>query len=66
MHRKPGSYLVPLDTKLEKTLKNLRKVKSAETETMEDERMGKTVDQETTEERPLRQDTMEDFWRPVI
>ena len=33
---------------------------------MADERMGQTVDQETIEERPLRQDTMEDFWRPVI
>ena len=28
--------------------------------------MGQTVEQETTAERPPMQDTMEDFWRPVI
>ena len=28
--------------------------------------MGQTVEQETTVKRPLMQDTMEDFWRPVI
>ena len=33
---------------------------------MADERMGQTVDQETAVERPPMQDTMEDFWRPVI
>ena len=33
---------------------------------MADERMGQTVDQETTTERPPMQDSMEDFWRPVI
>ena len=40
MHRKPESDLLPLDTELERTLKNLRKVRSAETATMADERMG--------------------------
>ena len=29
MHRKPESELVPLDTELERTLKNLKKVKFA-------------------------------------
>ena len=61
MHRKPKSNLFPLDTKLERTLSNSRKVRSAETTIMADERMGLTVDQETTAERPLMQDTMEDF-----
>ena len=29
MHRKPEEELFPLDTELERTLRNLRKVKSA-------------------------------------
>ena len=66
MHRKQESNLFPLDTELERTLRNLRKVKSAETTIMADERMGQTVEQETTAERPPMKDTMEDFWRPVI
>ena len=66
MHRKPESYLFPLDTELERTLRNLRKVKSAETTIMAYERKGQTVEQETTVERPPMQDTMEDFWRPNI
>ena len=66
MHRKPESDLIPLDIELERTLKNLRKVRSAETETMENEGMGQTVNEGTTTERPPRQDTIEDFWRPVI
>ena len=66
MHRKPESDLFPLDTELERTLRNLRKVKSAETTIMEKERMGQTVEQETATERPPMYDTMEDFWRPVI
>ena len=61
MHRKTESDLFPLDTELERTLKNLRKVRSAETTIMADERMGQTVEQETTAERLPMQDTMEDF-----
>ena len=48
MHRKPESDLFPLDTELERTLRNLRKVRSTETTIMEDERMGQTVEQETS------------------
>ena len=33
---------------------------------MVDERMGQPVNQDTAAERPSMQDTMEDFWRPVI
>ena len=33
---------------------------------MADERINQTVEQETAVERLQRQDTMEDFWRPVI
>ena len=52
MHRKPESDLFPLDTDLERTLRNLRKVRSAETTIMEDEIMGQIVDQEIATERP--------------
>ena len=36
MHRKSESDLFPLDTELERTLRNLRKVRSVETEIMVD------------------------------
>ena len=66
MHKKPNLDLFPLDIELERTLRSLRKVRSAETTIMADERMGQTVEQETIAERPPMQDTMEDFCRPVI
>ena len=66
MHRKPKSYLLPIDSKWERTLRSLRKVSRAEKATMANERIDQTVEQETTTERPPIQDTMEDFWRPVI
>ena len=66
MHRKPESDLSTLDTELERTLRNLRKVKRAGEAIMADERINQTVEQETVTERLQRQDTMEDFWRPVI
>ena len=66
MHRKPESNLFPLDTEFERTLRNLRKVRSAEIEIMAEERMGQTFEQETTVERAPVQDTMEDFRRPII
>ena len=67
MHKKPEAELLPLDTELERTLRNLRKVKRAESTTMADkrERM-QPIPEETEAERPQRQMTMEDFWRPVI
>ena len=40
MHKKLESYMFPLDTELERTLRNLRKVRSAEIAIMADERMG--------------------------
>ena len=45
--------MLPLDTKLERTLRNLRKVKSAESTTMVDhrERM-QTIPEEAEVERP--------------
>ena len=58
--------MLPVDFELERTLRSLRKVSRVEKETMADERIDQTVKQETATERPPMQDTMEDFWRPVI
>ena len=66
MHRKPDSYLFPVDTEFKRTLRSLRKVSREEKATMEDERIDLTVEQETTAGRLPIQDTMEDFWRPII
>ena len=61
MHRKPEAELLPLDTELEMTLRNLKKVRSVESTVMAEQ-------QETCQniltlaiERPHRQRTMEDF-----
>ena len=40
MHMKLESDMFSLDTELERTLRNLRKVRSVETTIMADERMG--------------------------
>ena len=61
MHRKPDSNLFPVDTELERTLRSLRKVSRAEKETMVDERIDQTIEQENVAGRPPIQDTMEDF-----
>ena len=61
MHRKPESDLSSLDTELERTLRNFRKVKRAGEATMADERINQRVEQETAAERRHRKDTMEDF-----
>ena len=69
MHRKPKADLLPLDTKLERTLRNLRKVESVESTTMENQRERlKPIPEEAEAkaDRPQRQMTMEDFWRPII
>ena len=66
MHRKQKGELLPLDTEIERTLRGLRKVKSAEIAEMADERLNGAVSQEFTTEVPQERDTMEDFWRPVI
>ena len=66
MHGKLESNQLPVDSELERTLRSLMKVSRAEKETMADERIDQTVEQETVAERPQIQDTMEDFWRLVI
>ena len=47
MHRKQGSDLIPADTELERTLKNLRMTKRAETAAMEEEGHDQTEEQRT-------------------
>ena len=67
MHIKPEAELLPLDTELERTLKNLRKAKSDESTTMANQRERlQPIPEEEEAEIPQRQMTMEDFWRPII
>ena len=67
MHRKPKADLLPLDTKIERTLRNMRKVTSAESICMANQRERlQPILEEAETDRPQRQMTMEDFWRPVI
>ena len=57
---------MPTDTELERTLRSLRKTKRVEKANMADEINDQTVEQRTAAGRPPMQDTMEDFWRPII
>ena len=67
MHRRSEVEPLPLDTELERTLRNLKKVRVVEAVTMVDqEGTNQLVRAEPTAERPQRQRTMEDFWMPVI
>ena len=53
MHRKLETDLLPLDTEIERTLKNLRKVTSAEYKSMENQRKRlQTIPEEEEVERP--------------
>ena len=67
MHRKPETYLLPLDIEIERTLRNLRKITSKESKSMENQRERlQPIPEEVETERPQRPMTMEDFWRPSI
>ena len=68
MHRKLEANLLPLDTEIEITLKNLRKIKSEKSRSMTNqrERLHAILEEEEEAERPQRPNTMEDFWRPII
>ena len=67
MHRKLEVGLLPLDTKIERTLKNLRKTTSAEDRSMGHQiEILQTIPEEEEAERPQRPNTMEEFWRPII
>ena len=68
MHRIPEADLLPLDTEIEITLQNLRRITSAESRNMENqrERLHAILEEEEEVERPQRPNTMEEFWRPII
>ena len=67
MHRKPEANLLPLDTQIERTLKNLRKATSSEHRSMANqlERL-QAIPEEEEADKPQRPNTMKDFWRPII
>ena len=67
MHRKPEAELLPLDTELERTLRNLKKMRIAEALDMaEQEGTDQHVLTDPIVERPQRQRTMENLWSPII
>ena len=66
MHRKSEVDLLPLDTEIERTLNNMRKVTSAESTRMANQREILQAIPEEEAERPQRPNTMEDSWRPII
>ena len=57
MHRKQNTDLIPANTKLERTLRSLRKTKRAENSTMAEERQDQTEGQRTAARRPPITDT---------
>ena len=57
MHRKQKAKLLPLDTEIERTLRGLRKVKSAEIVEMAEERLNGAVNQECAAVVPQERDT---------
>ena len=66
MHRKPKSKLVPLVIKLERTLRKLKKERSAKSAVMVEQQESNRNILASEIKIPQRQRTMEDFWRPVI
>ena len=67
MHRKPVANLLHLDTEIKRKLKNLRKITSAKSRSMENQRENmQAIIEEKEAERPQIPNTMEDFWRPII
>ena len=68
MHRRIRADLFPLDTKLEKTIRNLKKERAvAETSSMaEQEDANQNIPVVDPNKPQHRQRTLEDLWRPVI
>ena len=59
---------MPLDTEIERTLQNLRRITRVESRNMENqrERLQTILEEEEEVERNQRLNTMEDFLRPII
>ena len=68
MHRKQEANLLPLNTEIERTLKNIRKITISESRSMENqrERLQAILEEEEEVKRTRRPNTMEEFWRPII
>ena len=67
MHRKSEEELLPLDTEIVRTLKNLRKATSAEDKSMETQReIMQTFPKEDETEITQRPNTVNELWRLVI
>ena len=68
MHRRPKADMLPLDTEIERTLQNMRRITSAESRNMANqrERLQAIPKEEEEVERNQRPNTMEDFWTPII
>ena len=68
MHRRPEADMLPLDTEIERTLQNLRRIANAESRNMTNqrERLQAIPKEEEEVERNQRPNTMEDFWKPII
>ena len=62
MHRKQEADLLPLNSKIKRTLKNLRKITVAESSMANQrERLQAILEKEEEVERTQRPNTMEDF-----
>ena len=68
MHRRPKADMLPLNTEIERTLQNMRRITSAESRNMANqrERLQAIPEEEEEVERNQRPNTMEDFWTPII
>ena len=68
MHRRLEADLLPLDTEIERTLQNLRRITNAESRNMahQGDRLQAIPKEEEEVERNQRPNTVEDFWRPII
>ena len=67
MHKRTGADLLPLDTELERTIRNLKKERAVVEASMAGQGKGNQNIPIVATDRPQqRQRTMEDFWRPVI
>ena len=67
MHRRSEVELRPLDTELERTLRNLKKVRAIEELVMAEQRETNQNIPVVAVDRPQqRQRSMEDFWRLII
>ena len=54
MHRKPDAELLPLDIELERTLRNLKKVQSAELAVMVEQRVDSKTLRQKQQQKGLR------------